>query len=347
MRRTAIFTIFIVLLVSISGCAADSARTKAKDISRAKSESASHMKGEESIVQQVDGLPLLLVFTTYNDEHTEVVKERALLCYWDVETGRISIGKLPFPKEALASNPISKMFAETSGITNKDGTIHLYADKTRNAATDASQQGEVTVVTGRPEGEVKTLTFSLTLPSKAAGLYPLLVSGSPIDFIALVGYDDYSKDRLTGFFLVGHYKESDMKWREVEGRNSSLIYAYTPDVIKVGDRIYIDGKDNLTVKAIDIKSDPLELVDYAPANKLIRQIDAPEPSPPGFGSYQDILLISVYGNYKTWIWALRDDACIGKVCFDLEEKRLVSYKDDKIIDEEHLTELPSAIRLPR
>ncbi|MBE0448726.1 MAG: hypothetical protein IBX64_11635 [Actinobacteria bacterium] len=95
----------------------------------------------------------------------------------------------------------------------------------------------------------------------------------------------------------------------------------------------------------------MKLVDYTPANKLISQVkdtlDAPETPPLGFGSYQDILLVEVGGNTKWWIWAIQNDTCIGKIYVNTKEKRMVTYKDDKVVDEKHFPEAPDEIRLPR
>ncbi|HCG99905.1 MAG: hypothetical protein A2074_05220 [Candidatus Aquicultor primus] len=255
-------------------------------------------------------MPVLLVYET-GIKATEL---HALLAYWEVKSGRITIDKKRLSQDAV----------------NADARFH------KPGSTPSSKVGK----------------YKPPLPASATLPETLLLEGTTGNLILLEGYDDTSLKGATGKLVVGIDKDSKMSWRRVDGACYSIMAAYSPDAIKVGDNIYIDDKSGgLTVKTIDLTREPLKLRDYEPANSLIADtkdvFDAQETSPLGFGKHKDVLLVIVGGNTKTWVWAVQNDTLIGTLAFDPGERRLVSLKDNIVLDQERFDETPNHIRLPR
>lgn len=355
MRQVTIFSpLLLVLLISVFGCTSDNAQVKNEGTARVKS-GGTIARYVDRAPQSENGIPLLLIIPKYNVAQTKVAEERALLVHWDLQTGSISIEKKSSPNEKFVGDPRFKITAD-GGIdrTNEDGTMRAYIDIRRDIApkSNDSDQGVLVVQTKRAKSKIEEFILKPPLPAKAYGYDPLLLSGTPDNFVLLVTYEDLSmRTTASGKLLLYDYSGLRERWREVKGACPSLVAAYLPDVIKVGDIIYIDDKSGFTVKAINLKKDQLRLVDYAPANKLIGQVkdtlNAPEIPPLQFGSHEDVMLIEVEGNSKSWIWAMRDDRCIGKIYVDSKDKKLIAYKEGKAVDEKCLPEAPEGIRLPR
>lgn len=280
-----------------------------------------------------------------------------MLCYWDVKTGGVSFEEKSSPKDKFASDSRFKETGDTTTVANEDGTVLAYTKFTYDVPVKGGiiQQGEIFIETQNSKDKAEKPKFRPPIPSKASGPHLLLAYGNPTNFNLLAGYDDYSKDQVAPGLMLGNFNGSDMQWKKIRGSCPSLVAAYSPDAVKIGDRIYIDAKCGSTVKAIDLDKDPLRLVDYTPANELINEFinqtrdvnDAAEIAPPSFGSYQDKLLITVGGNYKIWIWALQNDRCVSKICIDSREKKLTSYKDANMVSEKKFPEEPSYVWLPR
>lgn len=308
---TILLFLLLALLGFAVGCTSNNAQINRKSTFREKSVSTT-VQHKKRGVQGRDEIPLLLTIPEYNAAQTELVRERALLGHWNIQTGSVFFERKLLHLEQFMNDPMW-----------------------------ANNNDEMITLSSPPPG----------VPSEVLRLY---FSGNSKEYIELATYDVPAENQAeTGRLILGDYSGSRERWRKVNGNCPSLIVAYSPDVAKVGNKIYIDDKRGYSVKAIDLKKEPLELIDYAPANELIREIkdelvkDSPEVSPLGFGSHQNILIITAGGNTKWWIWAIQDDACIGKIFINIREKKLVSYKGDKVVCTKRLFEEPGSIRLPR
>jgi len=309
---TVLASLLLVLMVATISCTSNNAQTNNKITSREKS-AGTKVRDVSKEPQRENEIPLLLVISRYNKAQTEIVEEDALLWHWNIQTGSIVFEEKLLPLQQFTADP---MWSE-----NRQDIITLSSP---------------------PPG----------VPDKALSLY---FSGSPNGYIELATYDDTSSKNPaeSGRLILGDCNGSRERWRKINGDCPSLFVSYSPDVTKVGDKIYIDDKRGYSVKVIDLTKEPLKLVDYAPANELIRQVknelikDSLEESPLGFGSHQNILLVIAGGNTKSWIWAIQDDTCIGKIHINSKERKLVSYKDDRAVGEERLPKAPYGLRLPR
>lgn len=329
MRRAAIFFVLLFILAFMSSCAANTTHAK-----------------------QVDGIPLLLTLSKDSKKDNSAASDQDFLSHWNIKTGVVSIEDNPMPLDKLTSDPSFRKFLRTTGVTNENGSLNIYGHSSgEDLEMATTSRDKIDVGIGKVGERGNLFTLKVPVPSNTTTMRPLLVSGSPSSFILLIGYNDPSRGDPSGVLLLGSYKDSHMQWREVKGSYPSFSTGSSPDdmldAIKVGSKIYINEKSASTVKAIDLTSEPLELVDYAPANDLIHQIAGQEPSPSLFGSYQGTLLVLAAGYDKSWVCALQNDKNVGRICVDIQKRTLTSYKDNKVVDRKHLPEEPSGIQLPR
>lgn len=273
-----------------------------------------HTTAKEIEARRALKIPVLLIYEPGDGDSVHATETQGRLAHWEVKTGRIAIDKKRLTQDLIDAD--SRFGKPSSKPSSKVGK------------------------------------YKPPLPAGATLSETLLVEGTTGNLLLLEGYDDTSIKGVAGKLIVGIDKDSKMSWHPVEGACFSIIAAYSPDAIKVGDNIYVDDKrGGLTVKAIDLTRETLELRDYKPANALIAGtkdvLDVPETSPLGFGKYEDVLLVTIDGKTKTWVWAIQDDAHIGTLTFDSGERRLVSLKDDIVLDQALFGETPTHIRLPR
>jgi len=357
MQRLAIPFAVLSLLAPVLGCATELSQVKSEGASAVKHEAGTLTRSKDVKIQQRDGTPILLVIPKYNDTRTKIVEEQALLCSWDVKTGGVSFEERPSPIDKFVSDSRFMKTGDITAVANEDGTVLAYAKSTYDVPVNGGiiQQAEVFIETQNSKGTADKPNFRPPLPSKASGPHLLLAYGDPTNFNLLAGYDDYSKNRVDSGLMLGNFNGSDMRWKKIKGSCPSLVAAYTPDAIKVDNRIFIDAKTGSAVKVIDLNNDALEMADYEPANRLINEFanqtrdvnDAAEIAPPSFGAYQDKLLVTVGGNYQIWIWALQNDKCASKIRIDTKKKKLTSYKGASVMSEKIFSEEPGYVRLPR
>jgi hypothetical protein len=297
-------------------------------------------------------VPLLLFVPSAQSTVNAVSDKKLLLSHWDLIAGKISFGKESRGKDIVNNKEFQPAWGNNN-VASAGKTMVVSFKRMRDVLVDARggrlEHGDI-VADIHDGTRVESLLLKTPIPADAGGPYPLLVSGTPDNFSVLAGYDYRSRDAggITGKLLFCTVDGHDIQWRQIEGEYLNPIAGYIPDMVKSGDKIYLDGKSGLHVKVIDIKRDPLKVTDYTPANELVRQVsdeyaDAPAPPPLQFGAYQDIVLVST----GDWIWALQNDTYIGKIHVDYKGNKLTVYKDDRITDEKRPLNTPFAIQLPK
>jgi len=236
-------------------------------------------------------------------------RKKAILGFWDLETGKVSFAEKPlFRIEMISASPdmywdggrrvvLTTTPYEASSVIIKDPHPKYAVEKiifparpgitlalsNSSAVINVSirevpeERGKIFVEI-RQKDDVRKTTLKIP-PFPGEDPYPphifmpfapLLISGSPENYNLLITYEYSFQGKHGASLLLANVRGDKVNWKKVEGVKRGYIAGAGSQQAILGKSIYLATD---IVEVINLESKPLAVKDYKPANELVRQIE--------------------------------------------------------------------------